>query len=122
MRRENAPQRVAVCVAYVGTGFHGLGMGSAADEAVRPTVEGAVLAAARRVWGDGASGVTRTAMTKKGAHALENLLVLSLRRALSPDGSPPAARRRRRRRARRRAAAAEHSGGVAVFCAAGQHV
>ena len=87
--RENAPQRVAVCVAYVGTGFHGLGMGSAADEAVRPTVEGAVLAAARRVWGDGASGVTRTAMTEKGAHALENLLVLSLRRALSPDGSPP---------------------------------
>ena len=41
-----ATERVALCLGYVGTDFYGCGKTSDESEAARPTVEGAVLAAA----------------------------------------------------------------------------
>ncbi|CAK0813701.1 unnamed protein product, partial [Prorocentrum cordatum] len=77
-------------------------------QAQRPTVEGAVLAAARRAWGeDPALAVAaRGARTERGLHAAENVLVLTAsarpgRRdaGLAPGGAGHAARGARRLRA-----------------------
>ena len=43
--------RVAIAISYVGSGFHGASRSAEQDEAVRPTVAGAVLQAARLAWG-----------------------------------------------------------------------
>ena len=71
--------RVALMLGYQGTAFHGCSFNSDEDEQKRPTVEGSVLAAARRAWGDGAvSALTQAVRTEKGVHAFTNLLVLTL--------------------------------------------
>ena len=77
-----ATERVALCLAYVGADFYGCGKTSDESEAARPTVEGTVLAAAARAWGEGAvqSSSGFACNTERLANASENVLVLLVRR------------------------------------------
>ena len=91
-------ERYVVAVGYTGDRFHGshTGAHTPAEEEVRPSLEGWVLAAARRAWGGGegavaaggveggeaVAGVWGVLRTEKGAHAAENLFVLSVRAEL----------------------------------------
>ena len=88
-RRANKACRLAVLVAYVGVRRHGVTPGALAEEAVRPTVGGDVLAAARRLLGGGGGDVSLSATplvrTERGVSALQNWLLLTLPRPPS-DG------------------------------------
>jgi len=95
-------ERYVVAVGYTGDRFHGshTGAHTPAEEEARPSLEGWVLAAARRAWGGGegggegaaaagggeggeaVAGVWGVLRTEKGAHAAENLFVLSVRAEL----------------------------------------
>ncbi|CAK0848619.1 unnamed protein product, partial [Prorocentrum cordatum] len=78
-KKQEERERLVLAVGYLGSGFHGLLSQGPHEEAARPTVEGTVLAAARRAWGDdpALAVVSRCTRTERGCHAAENVLVLS---------------------------------------------
>lgn len=87
-------ERVALVVGYVGSRYHGCALNDRGEDA-RPTVEGALLRAVRHAWAlDEACGplaAARCTRTERGAHALENVVVLTLPR--SPGAASTAPRR-----------------------------
>jgi len=73
-------ERVPIVIGYLGSKYHGFSSNDERDEALRPTVEGTVVAAVRRAWGDDlVLGVARSTRTDKGSHALENVVILTVR-------------------------------------------
>ncbi len=112
-RARARTERLVVAVGYVGGAFHGSYTSGGEAEAARPSLEGWVLSAARRAWGGGGAaaaageapaaageaiavggeaevapeeaveGVWGLLRTEKGAHAAENLLLLTVRSGLA---------------------------------------
>jgi len=78
-------ERVVLVIGYLGSKYHGLAR-NLHDE-THPTVEGEVLSAARRAWGDAVCGMVSCTKTEKGMHAAENVLVATLRRSVLCDAA-----------------------------------
>ena len=80
-------ERVVLLVGYLGTAFHGSAYSGKVEESVRPTVEGAVIAAATEVWTSVATfaltnlvvTVGSSARTERGTHCTSTLLVCTLK-------------------------------------------
>ena len=77
--------RVALLAAYAGSRLHGAFHSDEAEEAVRPTVGGGLLRAARCVWREGDVSVSPLVRTEKRASALMNWFILALPRPPSPE-------------------------------------
>eukprot|EP00927_Polykrikos_kofoidii_P045461 TRINITY_DN39466_c0_g1_i2.p1 TRINITY_DN39466_c0_g1~~TRINITY_DN39466_c0_g1_i2.p1 ORF type:complete len:827 (-),score=155.07 TRINITY_DN39466_c0_g1_i2:84-2540(-) len=90
--KRKLQERIVLCIGYLGSKYFGSGGNHEREEATKPTVEGAVLAAARRAWGDVVLSITRSTRTEKGCHATENVLAVSVR-ASSSNCSGPALQR-----------------------------
>ena len=77
---DERPHRLVVTCSYVGHAFYGFGRNTAEDEEKRPTVEGALLAAMGRAWGeDTVISSSPAVYTEKLESARRNVLVVGVR-------------------------------------------
>ena len=76
--RGKVREQIALVVGYRGSRYHGCVFQNETDEAANPTVEGAILAAARRAWGPVVLKCTRSTRTERGIHAAENVFLLTV--------------------------------------------
>lgn len=76
--RGKVREQIALVVGYRGSRYRGCVFQNETDEAANPTVEGAILAAARRAWGPVVLKWTRSTRTERGIHAAENVFLLTV--------------------------------------------
>ncbi|CAE8716690.1 unnamed protein product, partial [Polarella glacialis] len=72
-------QRLIFVIGYLGSRYRCMALQHERDEAVLPSVEGALTAAVKRAWGDVVLGVVRCTRTERGVHAAENVVVFTVR-------------------------------------------
>eukprot|EP00928_Gymnodinium_smaydae_P020081 TRINITY_DN17756_c0_g2_i1.p1 TRINITY_DN17756_c0_g2~~TRINITY_DN17756_c0_g2_i1.p1 ORF type:complete len:865 (-),score=178.73 TRINITY_DN17756_c0_g2_i1:70-2637(-) len=80
-------ERLVFVLSYLGSRFRCVAIQNEREEAALPSVEGALVAAVRRAWGDVFQGVVRCTRTDRGFHAAENVVILSLRPSLRDDAA-----------------------------------
>ncbi|CAE7294476.1 RE1 [Symbiodinium natans] len=86
-KAKEGKERLLLVVGYLGSRYRCSAYQNEREEASLPSVEGALISAVRRAWGDVFLSAVRSARTDRGFHAAENVIILTLRPCLRDDAA-----------------------------------